>query len=123
MNTKRKILYSPGYGAGWSSWASGYIAKFMLEYKPLIDYIEEGGKIEKYDSFDLFDKNGKIILDKIKNPILKQFASDCLEKFGEVPYMGGARDLKVATVYGKVKINDYDGSESIIEQNSDDGWM
>lgn len=120
---KRKILYSPGYGAGWSSWSSGDIAKFMLEYKPLVEYIESGGKIEDNDSFDLYDKEGKIIIDKIQNPVLRQFATDCLEKFGKVPYLGGAKDLCVATVYGKVKINDYDGSESVIEQNSDDGWM
>lgn len=38
----RKILYSPGYGAGWTTWChDGQEHKrFMLEFQPLIDAVE-----------------------------------------------------------------------------------
>lgn len=38
----RKILYSPGYGAGWSTWGGDTPEqkKFMLEYKPFIEALE-----------------------------------------------------------------------------------
>ena len=38
----RKILYSPHFGAGWTTWFSGSIEakRFMLEYQPFIDSVE-----------------------------------------------------------------------------------
>jgi hypothetical protein len=46
----RKILYSPGYGAGWTSWESDYeLRKFMLVYQPIIDYVEKGGSFGEKD--------------------------------------------------------------------------
>jgi len=41
----RKILYSPGFGAGWTSWHDGSkeAKLFMLEYRPFIEYLEAGG--------------------------------------------------------------------------------
>lgn len=112
---KRKILVSPGFGAGWSSWADNReIAKFMLEYQPLIEFLENGGVIEdSYDNRDLV-KN---------NPILAKFAEECQEKFGEVPYLGGARDLRVREVGGRVRINEYDGSESVEEEGEYSEWL
>lgn len=47
MKTK-KILYSPGYGAGWTTWHSGTKEEkqFMFEYQPFIDAIENDQKID-----------------------------------------------------------------------------
>jgi hypothetical protein len=41
----RRILYSPGYGAGWTSWHGGPTVqrKFMLEYKPIVDAVMHPG--------------------------------------------------------------------------------
>lgn len=108
----RKILYSPGFGAGWTSWMyDRNVAKFALEYKPIIDFLESGGKFEKqYDN------------DKL-HPILKQFVSECKVKFNDEPYVGGARDLVVKEVSGRVRINEYDGSESVEEEGEFSEWI
>lgn len=105
MMSKRKILYSPGYGAGWSSWANDSIAKFVLEYQPIIERLESGGKVDE--------------------PLLDQLQKDINSYIGKEThfYTGGAKDLVVATVSGRVRINEYDGYESYEEEGSYAGWM
>ena len=113
----RKILYSPGFGAGWVSWEGNpEIQKFMLTYQPIIDFLEGGG------NFKLAETDNANAEEKL-HPILAQFARECQEKFGSVPYLGGARDLMVATVDGDIKIDEYDGSESIVYRYDTEGWM
>lgn len=115
----RKILYSPGFGAGWTTWNSSKpeVAKYMLEYKPIIDFLEKGNKFTNEDCCD-YDNDGKI------HPLLKQLQKECEEKFDE-SYICvlGADQLRVAEVSGLVRIKDYDGSESIEEQGECEGWM
>ena len=118
MREPRKILYSPGYGGGWTSWCSNQeIKKFMLTYQPIIDFLEAGGKFNS-------DECDESKVDKC-HPVLKKFAEECRAKFGEVPFMGGADDLEVATVYGRVRIHEYDGNESYDEESVYDfeEWM
>jgi hypothetical protein len=46
----RKILYSPSYGSGWVTANKNLpieAKRFMLEYSPLIEYLENGGEIER----------------------------------------------------------------------------
>jgi len=46
----RKILYSPGYGAGWTTWAytsNREVLKFMLEYPPFVQGLEGEQAFEK----------------------------------------------------------------------------
>ena len=110
--TKRKILISPGYGVGWTSWCScPEVSAFMLEYEPIIKFLEEGNKFSKE-----FEP---------KHQLLTQFKRDVIERFGEdkVPYLGGARDLEVRAVFGRVRINEYDGYESIEEEGQYSEWM
>lgn len=97
----KKILISPGFGAGWSTWTSGDEAKFGLTYQPLIDFLERGGKITSKDE---------------NCPILKQFMDDFRAKFGPKAhfYLGGAKDLVVREVDGPFFVDEYDGSESIV---------
>ena len=44
----RKILYSPGFGAGWVSWNDEGRDEqlFMLEYQPFIERLESDGAID-----------------------------------------------------------------------------
>lgn len=97
MKTK-KILYSPGYGAGWTTWHSGTKKEqqFMFEYQPFIDAIENGQEID--------------------GSLEEQFLKDWKEKFptSRPPYMGGAFQLKVQTVDGPFRIEEYDGYESVV---------
>jgi hypothetical protein len=134
MSTARKILVSPGYGAGWSSWASGDSAKTMLTYQPIIDFLENGG--DSSDLHALVDFGRPPASDSIVvgeshyreiHPLLVQFLLDLHAHLGgvKVPYffLGGACQLEVRTVYGQVRVEDYDGNESVTERDSDDGWM
>jgi hypothetical protein len=102
----RKILYSPGYGAGWTSWNTGEVAKLMIDYQPIIDALEGGDMMSD------------------RHPAVIQLKQECSEKFGEsyVCFLG-AENLKVATVSGKVRINEYDGSESYEEEGSYNEWL
>ena len=102
----RKILYSPGFGAGWSTWNSDEVARYMLTYQPIIDALERGEKMD------------------VDHPAVKQLQADCLEKF-EKDYVCvlGASTLKVMTVHGRVRIHEYDGSESVEVEGDYDGWM
>jgi len=109
----KKILVSPGFGAGWSTWNSGDVAKYMLTYKPIIDYLESGGRFPDITH----------IKEKDMPPLLKQLQLECKEKFGEdYVCVLGADDLVVKKVKGKFIINEYDGCESI-QTVEDTNWM
>ena len=99
----RKILYSPGFGAGWSSWNSGEVAKYMLEYQPIIDDIEAGRDITES-------------VNKMCQEIKEKFNEDYVCTLG-------SNSLVVAKVNGRVRINEYDGSESYEEENNYNGWL
>jgi hypothetical protein len=88
---KRKILVSPGFGAGWSTWHDGEVAKYMLTYEPLIKAIEEEGEIAV---------------------AVEQLEADVQRLFGEDIYTGGIDSLCVVEVEGRVLIEEYDGSEA-----------
>ena len=105
--TTRKVLYSPGFGAGWSTWCSGGTEEklFVCTYQPIIDAIERGEDMSE------------------THPAVYQCAAEYEEKFGNSFYLGGAYQLPVATVSGRFIVNEYDGSESITEEGTDFGWM
>lgn len=133
----RKILYSPGYGAGWTSWEGNLeLKKFMLEYAPLVEYLENGG-----DPKDLFKKkkNGTFLPELIKykdneavsfnedvakknlHPVAFQFVKECWDKFKSIPYLGGMAQLEVENIDGLCRIEEYDGYESV--HVCYDDWM
>lgn len=99
----RKVLYSPGFGAGWASWNDDKVGKFMAEYPPLINAVE----------------NGEPTADVIKTMVL-----EIKQKFGEDTYVCilGTDRLEVAVVSGPYIITEYDGSESVIEASSVTWW-
>ena len=107
--TKRKVLISSGYGAGWVTWnLSNTVAarRFMLTYAPFIEALEAGTKGADLD--------------------LEQFEKDFEAAFPgeETPYTGGAESLEVVEVTGQIHVTEYDGSESYIERGDDeDQWL
>ncbi|HUU87669.1 MAG TPA: hypothetical protein VMX17_07960 [Candidatus Glassbacteria bacterium] len=113
----RKLLISPGYGAGWTSWSGGSREqiKFMLEYKSFVDYIE------KYNKDNEGHYGGVCVPDNLR----KEFEMDWKEKFPEasVPYMGGLDKLEVVNVHDDnlIRIKEYDGFESVVIAG-DDEW-
>lgn len=118
----REILYSPGYGAGWTTWESDpKIRAFMLTYAPIIAFLKSGGSFDRAVC-DISYKGTAPNLTKL-HPILRQFAEECQSRFGSIPYLGGARDLTIATVSGPVYIDEYDGYESYEEPDSPKEWL
>ena len=104
---QRKILYSPQFGAGWTSWESDpEIKTLMLTYAPIIDALERGERVTK------------------DHPAIAQLQADVTALGKDMPYLGGLRDIAIATVNGPVRIQEYDGSESIETQNdAQEGWL
>ena len=84
---KVAVLYSPGYGAGWSSWNEGENYLYCPE---LVEAIELGKCRE-------------------------ELAKVAEEVFGEDGYYGGAYQLQIGwlEVDTTFRINEYDGAESI----------
>ena len=103
-----KVLISPEFGAGWSTWNSGEVAAYMRTYQPMIDILEAGKEID--------------------NKLLEQFQKDCKEKFGKEEenfcvYVGGWEDLIVVNVEPPFKIGEYDGSEYIVKPGDSNDWV
>lgn len=112
---KRKILISDWWDGPWSAnyIASGHIeiAKYLLEYQPIIEFLESGGKFKREDC------HGKL------HPILAQLRKECLEKFNYDVCPLHAVNLAVREVMGRVRINEYDGRESIEEEGEFVNWL
>jgi len=100
-----EVLISPGFGAGWSTWACGKMAAYIRTYKPLIDALKNGE-----------DVNGE-------HPVIKNLCAECEEMFGESPYLGGLADLCVRNATPPFQIHDYDGYESIVAPGEDNSWI
>lgn len=104
----KKILISPGYGAGWSTWNDGKIREYMLTYQPIIDFLESGGKF----SYEECHEKGKI------HPLLVLLQTDVKLKFDEDHVcILGAVDLIVETVDAPFRIREYDGAEHVEYQH------
>ncbi len=99
----RKILISPGFGAGWSTWigTTREQTEFALFDSKLIEAVERGLTDEDVADFEArFEK---------------QFPS-------ETAYTGGARALRVVEVPGEFIVKEYDGSESLCLRDGED-WF
>lgn len=82
------VLYSPGYGAGWSTWANGD-EEFFLFDKTLVELALVGAPISAVESY--------------------------LKSTGKDKYLGGWGDIQVEFVKPGTAflIKEYDGYESI----------
>jgi hypothetical protein len=108
---KRKALVSPGFGAGWSTWASSH-AKELATDAELIRLVEAGEHLRP---------DAKRHGDDI--PVTDAFRARVLEiTGGEDPYYGGVFGLEVQEVSGQFRVDEYDGYESITEA-SDQEWF
>jgi len=112
------VLYSPGYGAGWSTWmGDGASARFAARYQPIVDFLNGGGEFKErpgvktdWDKpWDEFFEPGRTVL--------KRFCEEFNEQFDGWPYLGGAEQLETLYHPGPVYIEEYDGSEDVITEN------
>lgn len=115
---RRAILYSPGYGAGWTSWNRGDVAKLMLTYDPIVKALEAG------ESLLLKDASGKVLCKKY-HPAVKQLIQEVMDMPGDTDAcVLGVDYLKVMYVEGPVRIEEYDGYETVYTKELDEcNWM
>lgn len=97
MPEAKKVLISPNFGAGWTTWHHGDEAErnFMLTYAPLISAVEQGLPVDE---------------------ALTRFENDFIEKFPEadVPYVSRwESSFCVVEVDRPFRVVEYDGSESV----------
>ena len=100
------VLISPGYGAGWSTWADEDEQHLLLFDPAIVEIVLEHQA----------DYDRSIMEKKIENIFsLKSYSS----------YMGGIRDLEVVWVPKGTafQIREYDGSESIVLKENDDWFV
>jgi hypothetical protein len=94
-NGKVAVLYSPGFGAGWSTW-NAEVPEILFD-PAIVKFVEEDqwAEMETYVT--------------LKYPGI---------------YKGGMKDLAIAWIPQGTwfKVNEYDGSESI-ELKEDDNWI
>jgi len=118
----RKVLYSPGYGAGWSTWnaADKEQKRWLCEYKPFIDYLEEHGRMppvpqNRMDGYDITDLGMQVIRD------WKAAFPDA-----PIPYLGGMADLKIKYIEDdeQYRVDEYDGKEKVVTRlMAEDEWL
>lgn len=91
------VLVSPGFGAGWYTWNQQHPE---LVFDPIIV---------------------NMVLSKVHYHEIESYIE---KKYGDDVYTGGASDLDVhwVPVGAKFRIDEYDGSESLILE-SDEKWM
>lgn len=83
------VIISPGFGAGWSTWAGDELREFCLFDRRLVECIETGGDLSE------------VALGLVGDQYL---------------YTGGAGDAEIVWLpEGKrFRIDEYDGSESLV---------
>lgn len=96
------FLYSPGYGAGWSTW-NGDHEEIAYDKRVIEKFIEDPDLFHNYK--DVFGSYSPRPLDEF------------MRSLGyERGYYGGAEDLKLVFIPKGVmfRVHEYDGSESIV---------
>ena len=91
------VVYSPGFGAGWSTWDHGNYGDALVFDPNIVTYVET----KRWNELKVYME--------LKYPDL---------------YLGGIGDLTVewVPVGAQFKVTEYDGSESIEYRDSED-WL
>lgn len=102
-NGEVAIVYSPRYGAGWSTWASEEQRETLIFHPAIVNMV-------------LKNKQSEIDKSWMKKNLGKEY---------EDVYLGGADDLCVEWVpFGTVfRITEYDGFESVEIYDTDDYFV
>ncbi len=125
------VLYSPGYGAGWSTWCDresisqlrlitdSTLIQFVVNKSfrtKFIKNMKDENLIPNFSKRNEDDNDENRYEDTEDKYEIQHAISHILKcDIGDVPYLGGFDDLKVGliSVGSKFRINEYDGSESI----------
>lgn len=115
---ERKVLVSPGFGAGWSTWSgdSREATRMLLFDEALIDAVEAGADVRaELEIWEDPRQGGRHAFPADHDGPLADFARRFTATFGDAEhlYLGGARDLEVQRHFGPLRVEEYDGSESV----------
>ena len=107
----RKVLYSPGYGAGWSTWNGDQFREDFLFDPLLIEAVEQARSTNQ----------------PIPDHVIEAFCDRVRAKHGltekdDYLCVLGAKQLSVATIHGQFIVEEYDGSESFRYRDTED-WL
>lgn len=105
-NNETFVLYSPGFGGGWSTWNYRFCSKEQLIFDTrIIDYITDIKTKIRLDSLSRYMIEDDVEIKKLMEIV---FGNNDI-------YLGGFQQLTVALIpIGTMfRINEYDGSESI----------
>lgn len=115
----RKVVISPMFGAGIASWMSdeGQRNYDFVEDPAFIEWVENELPDLEYNDIGLFNMND--YFHSILTPIMVATGRWTEEEL-ETIYFGGIRSAQVVTVDGPYRIDEYDGYESITQQEGFD---
>ena len=113
MAETRKILISPGWGAGWSTWNKEYRDDFIFN-EDLIAAIERGDPPREGTEDD-----PQTTLGAFHQWLKLKHAPDDEDFYA---YYGGANQLQVVEVNGPFIVEEYDGFESL-RLRDDEDWL
>ena len=111
-----RFSYSPGLGAGWSTWNSGEIAKYMLDYQPIIEALECGEKIfdNRHTDYMTGEKTGDV------HPALIHLAKVFLEKFRRRNYdlslLGAGHSKSPNGISDRVRLTNTTGRSHYLQE-------
>ena len=120
----KKILYSPGFGSGWSTWNahSKEQYKLLCEYEPFIRLIEQNNGYFPMPR----DYRGYMHEESlVEIPEVAELAKLWQEQYSCDLYFGGLKDLKIREIPDgeAYQINEYDGKESVTLRSEVDAEM
>ena len=106
------VLYSRGYGAGWSTWAGEDIAQQVAMDREVIE--KWLSLARKPDDEDVLTTDSR-----------KEFEEFLTEKFGDHFYPGGIAGLTLEMIPKgtEFRITEYDGYEQIEKKLDTNWWM
>jgi hypothetical protein len=125
-----KILYSPGYGAGWTTWNRSdnkLVGQFMVAHPGLIEALEQKPEGEATGVYlGLISRGFGGNAPRGDSPLAK-FLSEFRQMFPDedTPYLGGADDLEIYTIEDgqPFRIEEYDGNESVVHFDPGDFFV
>ena len=90
------VLYSPGYGAGWSSWADDDQREILLFHPKLVEMVEQNRQSEITEEW-----------------VERELGLNAV-------YVGGASDLTIKwlPIGTRFILEEYDGNESVVVADS-----
>ena len=92
---------------------------FAARYTPIIEFLLDGGTFEEKDAWNYLQADYTKPWEAYEEPgaaVLKKFCEDYAEEgYQQMPYLGGAAELRAVYSPDPCLVLEYDGNESIAD--------